>query len=56
MKFGVLVYLLSNDFWYINIYSGYKVFMIPTTKYIITGTDYHFFYQAEELMCILQDT
>ena len=23
-------------------YSGYKVFVIPTTKYIITGTDYHF--------------
>ena len=23
-------------------YSGYKVLVIPTTKYIITGTDYHF--------------
>ena len=22
--------------------SGYKVLVIPTTKYIITGTDYHF--------------
>ena len=42
MKFGVLVYLLPNDFGYINIYSGYKVLVIPTTKYIIIGTDYHF--------------
>ena len=30
-------------------YSGYKVVVIPTTKYIITGTGYHFVIKLKSL-------